>query len=118
MTDKPNNVITMYEWERPNGDKQLREVIVTPEAKEVHDAALLAGFVYSYEFISVNTVILYISDDNIEHDVVTCVIVMEPNNGPANSGKLSRNIEEHPLAKLVQLRDEYIEAEKEAGHDV
>lgn len=98
------------EWVRPLGGKRDMRVPLTKEAASVLDSVVKAGYSYSIEWIG-NGYAFFISDDNIEMDIVTDVIKGETS--AQQRGALSRSITRNPVELLDRKKRDMIDMLKE-----
>jgi hypothetical protein len=94
------------EWVRPHGERKSYLAPMTPEAANVHDTAVAAGYTYSIEWIG-NAYAFFISHDECEIDVVTDLIKGETS--AEQRGQLSRAIVRNPVDVLDRKKRETLD---------
>lgn len=102
----------MTEWVRPNGMKRTYRAPMTREAASVFDSVTKAGFRYSIEWIG-DAYALYISDDDIEMDLVTEIVAGATSVKQRDA--LSRVIIRNPVDVVQRKKEDIIDMMSEDG---
>lgn len=102
------------EYVRPHGRQVSREIPVTVDAANVMRQVEACGFEYSIERVSDEMYVLYISDNDLEHDFGTYVLSHDGNNGTLRDA-LSARIIDNDADALDKRRGFYVQAQIDAG---